>query len=323
MYNNLNNFVQQSLQQDMQNKILQAQLQAKKAEKNLVIKKYDSGYPGVFGAMTNALNDASFAYGNRFNEVIRSKQGYTQELLTKVWDDGMNVDHTRYLNDIHCYRDMMNIHKMKVTACNTLAEAEFEFSKIEDQYNKFFSEWKIKTAESAQRWTSHFDKLVIEASNPVANVAQNIPNQNPIPQGGNDLLQQLNALRAQNDDLIATNAQKDGIINSLSQGMQMAQGALEQVQQIIQEKDIKIADQKVTIDDLRDHKIILKEKVDEQKIKIDTLTDTNLEQAEKLDKVREKYIDLKTLFTDLVDLHQEDHPDYVPVVDLAGLNLDQ
>jgi hypothetical protein len=316
MFNGLDNFVQQSLQRDMQNKMMQAQLQAKEAEKHLVSKKYDSGYPGVFGAMTNALDDASIAYGNRFNETIRSKQSFTQELLTKVWDDGMHVDHTRYLNDIRSYCDMMNIHKMKVTACTTLAEADLEFSKTEDQYNKFFSDWKIKTAESSNRWSAHFDKLVIEANNPVAEVAQNVPNQNPVPQGGDDLLQQLNALQQQL-------AQKDGIINSLAQGMQIAQGAIVQAQQIIQEKDIKIADQKVTIDDLREDKIELREKVNEQKIKIDTLTDTNLEQVEKIHQVSNKYLDLKAHFVDLVTLHQEADPDYFPVVDLAGLNLDQ
>ena len=328
MFNNLNNLVQQSLQQDMQNKILQAQLQAKKAEKNLVSKKFNHGH--VFSAMTNALDEASFAYGNKFNETIRSKPGFTKELLTRVWGDGMNVDHTKYLNDIHSYRDMINIHKMKVTACNTLAEADLEFSKIEDQYNKFFSDWKIKTAESSNRWIAHFDKLVIEANNPVANVAQNVLNQNSVPQGNNDLLQKLNDLQqilAQKDQIIV---QKEAINHTLIQALQMAQGAIVQTQQIIEEKDVKIADQKVTIDDqkvtindLKEDKIMLKEKIVEQKVTIDNLTVIQSEQAEKLDKVSEKYINLKTLFTDLVNLHQEDHSDYIPVVDLAGLNLDQ
>ena len=309
MFNDLDNFVQQSLQRDMQNKIIQAQLQAKQAEKNLVSKKYDSGYPGVFGAMTNALDDASIAYGNKFNETIRSKQGFTQELLTKVWDDGMSSDHTKFLNDIHSYRDMVRINKMKVTACNTLAEADLEFSKTEDQYNKFFSDWKIKTAESANRWSAHFDKLVIEENNPVANVAQNVPNQNPVPQGGNDLLQQLNALRAQNDDLIATNAQKDGIINSMNQMFQICQGALDQGN--------------ATIADLRGDKVLLRATIDSQRIDIDSLTETNLEKEGEIHRVSNKYLQLKTHFTDLVDLHQEDHPDYVPVVDLAGLDLNQ
>jgi len=309
MFNGLDNFVQQSLQRDMQNKIVQAQLQAKKAEKNLVSKKYDSGYPGVFGTMTNALNDASIAYGNKFNETIRSKQGFTQELLTRVWDDGMHVDHTRYLNDIRSYRDMINIHKMKVTACNTLAEADLEFSKTEDQYNKFFSEWKIKTSESAQRWTSHFDKLVIEANNPVANVAQNVPNQNPVLQGGNDLLQQLNAIKAENDIIKAQLAQKDIALD-------MYKSSLDQAK-------LTIDDQKITITDLREDKIELKEKVNEQKIKIDTLTEANLEQVEKIHQVSDKYLGLKTNFIDLVTLHQEIDPDYVPVVDLAGLDLNQ
>jgi len=103
--------------------------------------------------------------------------------------------------------------------------------------------------------------------------------------------------------------------------MQMAQGAIVQAQQIIQEKDTKIADQKLTIDDLRQDKIELREKVSEQKNSIDSLTKTNLEQAEKIHQVSDKYLGLKTHFVDLVTLHQEDYPDYVPVVDLAGLDL--
>jgi len=321
----------------MQNKILQAQLQAKKAEKNLVSKKYDSGYPTVFDNMNKALDEAFISYAHRFDKVTSDRQSGNEKIIKKVWDDGMRIDHTKYKNDNRSYRDMLNIHKMKFTACNTLAEADLEFCKIEDQYNKFFSDWKIKTAESANRWIAHFDKLVIEANNQVANLAQNVPNQNPVPQDSDDLLQQLNAIKAENDILKAQSAQKDqvlaqqdNVINALSQGIEIVQGAIAQTKQLIQEKDIKIRDQKVTIDDqkatindLKEDKTMLKEKIVEQKVTIDNLTVIQSEQAEKLDKISEKYIDLKTLFTDLVNLHKEDHSDYVPVVDLAGLNLDQ
>jgi hypothetical protein len=217
----------------MQNKIFQAQLKAKQAEKNLVSKKYDSGYPGVFGTMTEALDDASIAYGNKFKETIRSKQGFTQELLKRGWDDGMHVDHTRYLNDISSYRDMINIHKMKVTACNTLVEADLEFSKTEDEYNKFFSNWKIKTAESANRWSVHFDKLVIEENNPVANVAQNVPNQNPIPQGG---------------DAPDGSQQQLGMALKIIEDFQKLLAAKDN---IIDQNKLTIDEQKTTIDDLR------------------------------------------------------------------------
>ena len=321
MFNGLDNFVQQSLQRDMQNKIIQAQLQAKEAEKHLVSKKYDSGYPGVFGAMTNALDDASSAYGNRFNEIIRSQQGFTQELLTKVWDDGMSSDHTKFLNDINSYRDMVRINKMKVTACNTLAEADLEFSKTEDQYNKFFSDWKIKTAESANRWSAHFDKLVIEENNPVANVAQNVPNQNPVPQGGDDLLQQLNALQqqlAQRDEVIA---QKDGIINSLAQGMQMAYSAVTQVQTQLQEKDAIIAEKNNVIIEkdgvIQEKNIALVEK----DTHIQSLTDVNLELTDRVEHIKTNFDTLKTYFIDLETTHQEDHPEYQNV-DLTGLVIE-
>jgi hypothetical protein len=183
------------------NKILQAQIKAKKAEKMLVSKKYDS-YPTVFDNMNKALDEAFISYAHRFDKVTSDRQGGTEKIIKKVWDDGMRIDHTKYKNDNRSYPDMLNIHKMKVTACNTLAEADLEFSKIEDQYNKFFSDWKIKTAESVQRWIAHFDKLVIEENNPVANVAQNLPNQNSVLQGNDDLLQQLNNLQQKLDQKI-------------------------------------------------------------------------------------------------------------------------
>ena len=323
MFNDLNSFVQQSLKQDMQNKLIQAQVKAKKAEKMLVSKKYDSGYPTVFDNMNKALDEAFISYAHRFDKVTSDRQGGTEKIIKKVWDDGMRIDHTKYKNDNRSYRDMLNIHKVKVTACNTLAEADLEFSKIEDQYNKFFSDWKIKTAESVQRWIAHFDKLVIEENNPVANVAQNLPNQNSVLQGNDDLLQQLNNLQQKLDQKDQVLAQKEAINHTLIQALQMAQGAIVQTQQIIEEKDVKIADQKVTIDDLKEDKIMLKEKIVEQKVTIDNLTLIKLEQAEKLDKVSEEYIDLKTNFIDLVTLHQEINPNYVPVVDLTGLDLNQ
>ena len=130
------------------------------------------------------------------------------------------------------------------------------------------------------------------------------------------MLQQFNAIKAENDIIKAELAQK-------SIALDLYKSSLDQAKVTIDSQKVTIDDQKITIDDLREHKIILKEKVDEQKIKIDTLTDTNLEQVEKIHKVSDKYLDLKTHFVDLVTLHQEADPDYVPVVDLAGLNLDQ
>ncbi len=143
--------------------------------------------------------------------------------------------------------------------------------------------------------------MVVGANNPI-DVVQNVANQNLAPQGNNDLLQQLNAIKA---ELAQKNIALDMYKSSLDQAK------------------IRIDDQKVTIDDLRQDKIELREKVSEQKNSIDSLTETNLEQAEKIHQVSDKYLGLKTNFIDLVTLHQEIDPDYVPVVDLAGLDLNQ
>jgi hypothetical protein len=264
------------------------------------------------------IEDLWVNLGNRLNESLDTVNGIKQETIVKVWDlSKMELD--SIVNASKAHKNQVEVYQAKIMNCANVSQADPIYAQLEFYHQQEMGKLKATANSFIQKCVSKANELMLPGQ--VEQLQLNNPVMNP--SANDDLLQKIQELQEKL-------AQKDSIINSLSQGMQMAQGAIVQAQQIIQEKDIKIADQKVTIDDqkitiddLREHKIILKEKVDEQKIKIDTLTDTNLEQVEKIHKVSDKYLDLKTHFVDLVTLHQEADPDYVPVVDLAGLNLDQ
>ena len=276
------------------------------------------------------IEDLWVNLGNRLNESLDTVNGIKQETIVKVWDlSKLELDSIVKASKAHT--NQVEAYQARILNCGNVNQADSIYAQLEFYHQQEMGKLKATANSFIQKCVSKANELILPGQ------SNSVPNPDGNLGANSDLLQKIQELQeklAQKDGILA---QKDSIINSLAQGMQIAQGALEQVQQIIQEKDIKIADQKViiddqkatitdqkiTIDDLREHKIILKEKVDEQKIKIDTLTDTNLEQVEKIHKVSDKYLDLKTHFVDLVTLHQEADPDYVPTVDLAGLNLDQ
>lgn len=258
--------------------------------------------------------------GNRLNESLDTVNGINQQTIVKVWDlSKLELDSIVKASKAHT--NQVETYQARILNCGNVSQADTVYADLELYHQQQMSKLKATANSFIQKCVTKANELMFPEQsnfvpNPDANLGANL--------GANsNLLEQFNALKAQNDiikaqneELKASHVQKDSLLNSMTQMFQMYQGALEQA-------NVTIADQKVTIDDLREHKIILKEKVDEQKIKIDTLTDTNLEQVEKIHKVSDKYLDLKTHFVDLVTLHQEADPDYVPVVDLAGLNLDQ
>lgn len=250
------------------------------------------------------IEDLYVNLGNKLNERLDTVNGIKQETIVKIWDSS-KVELDSIVNASKAHKNQVEVYQAKIMNCANVNQADSIYAQLEFYHQQEMGKLKATANSFIQKCVSKANELILPEQ--VNNLQLNNPVMNP---GANDdLLQKIQELQEKL-------AQKDGIINSMTQMFQMYQGALEQ-------GNATIADQKVTIDDLREHKIILKEKVDEQKIKIDTLTDTNLEQVEKIHKVSDKYLDLKTYFTDLVNLHQEDHPDYEPVVDLAGLNLDQ
>lgn len=263
------------------------------------------------------IEDLYVNLGNKLNERLDTVNGIKQETIVKIWDlSKMELD--SIVNASKAHKNQVEVYQAKIMNCTNVSQADSIYFQLEFYHQQEMGKLKATADLFIQKCVNKASELIsleqvnnLQLNNPVIN-----------PNANNDLLQKIQELQeklAQKDETLT---QKDNLINSMTQMFQMYQGALEQANEKIADQKVTIDDQKVTIDDLREHKIILKEKVDEQKIKIDTLTDTNLEQVEKNHKVSDKYLDLKTHFVDLVHLHQEDHVDYVPVVDLAGLNLD-
>jgi hypothetical protein len=263
------------------------------------------------------IEDLYVNLGNKLNERLATVNGIKQETIVKIWDSS-KVELDSIVNASKAHKNQVEVYQAKIMNCANVNQADPIYAQLEFYHQQEMGKLKATANSFIQKCVNKANELIspeqfnnLQLNNPIINL-----NENP------DLLEQIKALK---DQL----TQKDSLLNSMTQMFQMYQGALEQGnitiadQKItIDNQKVTITDQKITIDDLREDKIMLKEKVSEQKIKIDTLTDTNLEQVEKIHKVSDKYLDLKTHFVDLVHLHQEDHVDYEPVVDLAGLNLD-
>jgi len=269
------------------------------------------------------IEDLWVNLGNRLNERLDTVNGIKQETIVKVWDlSKLELD--SIVNASKAHKNQVEVYQAKIMNCANVNQADSIYAQLEFYHQQEMGKLKATANSFIQKCVSKANELMLPGQ------SNSVPNPDANPSANNDLLQKIQELQeklAQKDEVLT---QKDSLLNSMTQMFQMYQGALEQGNATIADQKITIdnqkvtiTDQKITIDDLREDKVMLKEKVGEQKIKIDTLTDTNLEQVEKIHKVSDKYLDLKTYFTDLVNLHQEVDPDYVPVVDIAGLNLDQ
>ena len=244
----------------------------------------------------------------KLNERLETVNDINQEIIAKTW----NLSATEYnsiLNALKAHTNQVEVYQARILNCGNVSQADTVYADLELYHQQQMNKLKGTANSFIQKCVNKANELISPEQ------VNNLQLNNPVINPNNDLLQKIQELQEKL-------AQKDNIINSLSQGMKMADVTIVDLKEKNTEQKSTIADQKITIDDLREDKIMLKEKVSEQKIKIDTLTDANLEQVEKIHKVSDKYLDLKTHFVDLVHLHQEDHVDYVPVVDLAGLNLD-
>ena len=259
--------------------------------------------------MRKEIEDLWVNLGNRLNESLDIVNGIKQETIVKVWDlSKLELDSIVKASKAHT--NQVEAYQARILNCGNVSQADTVYADLELYHQKEMGKLKATANSFIQKCVNKANELMFPEQN------NSVPNPDANLGANSDLLQKIQELQEKL-------AQKDSIINSLSQGMQMANVTIVDLKEKNTEQKVTITDQKITIEDLREDKIMLKEKVTEQKIKIDTLTDTNLEQVEKIHIVSNKYFDLKTHFVDLVTLHQEADPDYVPVVDLAGLNLDQ
>jgi hypothetical protein len=248
------------------------------------------------------IEDLWVNLGNRLNESLDTVNGIKQETIVKVWDlSKLELD--SIVNASKAHKNQVEVYQAKIMNCANVNQADSIYAQLEFYHQQEMGKLKATTNSFIQKCVSKANELILpgqveqlQLNNPVIN-----------PSANNDLLQQLLAIKAENDALKSTItqkddllAQKDGIVNSLVQGMQMAYAGVTQAQQIIQEKDIIIA---------------------EKDASIQSLTDANLELTDRVEYVKTNFDTLKTYFIDLETTHQEDHPEYQNV-DLTGLIIE-
>ena len=252
--------------------------------------------------MRKEIEDLWVNLGNRLNESLDIVNGIKQETIVKVWDlSKFELDSIVKASKAHT--NQVEAYQARILNCGNVSQADTVYADLELYHQKEMGKLKATANSFIQKCVSKANELMfpeqveqLQLSNPVLN-----------PGANDDLLQQLQALQQQL-------AQKDGIINSLSQGMQMAYSAVTQVQTQLQEKDAIIAEKDGVI---QEKNIALVEK----DTHIQSLTDVNLELTDRVEHIKTNFDTLKTYFIDLETTHQEDHPEYQNV-DLTGLVIE-
>ena len=276
-----------------------------KGEKDLIRSKYESAYPNLFQNMTDSLDNESMAYGDYLNKNTKYKQGSTPQLISKMWDvDGLSIEYNKYINDINSCRDQIDNGKYSVLACDSLKQADAVYNKIYLGYQNFLAKWKSETSISSNKWIGHFDKLLVGQQ--VVQPVQNIIPQQIVPQNNEDLLKKIKEFEEVLKQALFENTSLKDQNASLKDQLKISQDT--------------VNDQKIVINDLREDKKDLKEKVTEQKVEIDHLKEDLYVQTEKVQEVTDKYVDLKTHFKELVVKHHVFDDTYESPIELAGDN---
>ena len=249
--------------------------------------------------------------GNRLNESLDVVNGINQQTIVKVWDlSKLELDSIVKASKAHT--NQVEAYQARILNCGNVSQADTVYADLELYHQQQMSKLKATANSFIQKCVTKANELMFpeqnnSVPNPDANLGANL--------GANDdLLQQLLAIKAENDALKNTVTQKDSIINSLSQGMQMAYSAVTQVQTQLQEKDAIIVEK----DGVIQEKNIALVKKDTH---IQSLTDANLELTDRVEHIKTNFDTLKTYFIDLETTHQEDHPEYQNV-DLTGLVIE-
>lgn len=257
------------------------------------------------------IEDLYVNLGKRLNESLDTVNGIKKETIVKVWDLS-KVELDSIVNASKAHKNQVEVYQAKIMNCANVNQADSIYAQLEFYHQQEMGKLKATANSFIQKCVTKANELMFSEQNnsvpnPDANLGANL--------GANDdLLQQLLAIKAENDALKNTVTQKDSIINSLAQGMQMAYSAVTQVQTQLQEKDAIIAEKDGVI---QEKNIALVEK----DTHIQSLTDVNLELTDRVEHIKTNFDTLKTYFIDLETTHQEDHPEYQNV-DLTGLVIE-
>jgi len=299
--NDLMQFALKKQQQEAQDKLIKAQNQALKDEARLVQNKYGNGYPDLFATIGHNLDDAMLGFCNKLDKDLRAKNGFTQELNSKVRNSGLDQQQQKFVADIQSQKQILDIGRQKVLACKTMSQADGIFNKLEGEYHNFFDGWEKATIEMSAKWLKQFDTL-IEGAN-------NIPPVNNQNQGLQQALQKIQELEQK---LI----QSDQAKLQAQQETETLKLQVVEKDNVINTKINKIEDQSTKIMDLQGKLLDKAEESNANNIKF-------IEEQHKVDDFKHKIDLYKTHFNGFIEQH-EDIDGYDQLVDMLGdLNIEQ
>jgi hypothetical protein len=255
------------------------------------------------------IEDLYVNLGKRLNESLDTVNGIKKETIVKVWDLS-KVELDSIVNASKAHKNQVEVYQAKIMNCANVSQADPIYAQLQVYHQQEMAKLQATANSFIQKCVSKANELILPGQ--VEQLQLNNPIMNP---GANDdLLQKIQELQEKL-------AQKDSIINSLSQGMQIAYSAVTQVQTQLQEKDAIIAEKNNVIIEkdgvIQEKNIALVEK----DTHIQSLTDVNLELTDRVEHIKTNFDTLKTYFIDLETTHQEDHPEYQNV-DLTGLVIE-
>ena len=284
--NDLTDLVNLQLSNQMQQANIAAQQEIKQAEISKVRNKYIDD--SLFDGFRNELDNYKIQLGHNINKALKSKEGFTENLVTQVWDKGIG-QYNKIVNDIDNLRNNIDVTKEQILSCTTLSVADKTYDGIKDVVRIFKSRWINEEKQLIHDWTNNLLELIQqeEVNNPIQ---PNIPPVNNL----NQLEKALKRIEELEQSLFQarhTIEKKDTLIDGMRDNLAVKDNKIfEQADKIevqsnkIVELQGKLLDktEQITVEvnkyNTEHNKLIdTKHKLDTHKLKLTTFIDTHQE----------------------------------------------
>ena len=278
MFNDLNNIVKKQMESDIQKANLQAIQDKKDNEIRNIRNKYidDSLYDGF----RNELDNYKIQLGYNINNALKAKQGWNDNLITKVWDKGIG-QFNKLQHEIDNLKNNIDLTKEQILSCTTLKAADESYNGIKDVIRIFKTRWVNEEKQLIQNWTNNLLELIQqeEVNNPNR---PNIPPENnlnqlelalkkiqELEQALNNTTNQLNQVREENQSLRNVNEEKTNKIAEQANTIQDKNNKILEVSNKNMELQEKLLEKTEQVNIEHDKYVSTKHKVDLVKVKLD------------------------------------------------------
>lgn len=157
MFNELNNIVKAQMESDIQKANLQAIQDKKDNEIRNIRNKYIDD--SLFDGFRNELDNYKIQLGYNINNALKTKQGCTENLVTKVWDKGIG-QFNKLQHEIDNLKNNIDLTKDQILSCTTLKAADESYNGIKDVIRIFKTRWVNEEKQLIQDWTNNLLELI-------------------------------------------------------------------------------------------------------------------------------------------------------------------